>query len=179
MFKDIVDVFLLDDESSQRMVVSFISPFGLIEPTFAPQLAGYDLNNLTGSSEFESEKIYHILHPIFFNAIAKLAGDGFMTYIEQGEKKFKYATLTDAGRLLKEKGNMIAYNAFLDKQKSIEKHRKEEEKMIREINLNIAKHTLKVNFWIMIGAIVAAVYYLLEILRIQYHLGLPLHVFFR
>jgi hypothetical protein len=79
-----------------------------------------------------------------------------------------YRQLTDRGRELKEMGSMEAFNLYVEsrnRRKRLQDQRTE--------------RLYWINFWIAVGAISAALYYILEILRIQYHLGLPNHVFFQ
>jgi len=85
-----------------------------------------------------------------------------------------YMQLTDRGRELKELGSMEAYGE-LQKQKAA------------ILRAAAAQRAMEVKrngclFWITLLIAIAtgfaAVYYILEILRIQYHLGLPRHVLF-
>lgn len=78
-----------------------------------------------------------------------------------------YAELTDKGRKLKESGSIEAFYAGVK-----ESERMEARQIARDENL------YWIQFWIAVGVIAAGAYYLLEILRVQYHLGLPHHVFF-
>jgi len=79
-----------------------------------------------------------------------------------------YRQLTDRGRELKELGSMEAFKLHVAND-----NRK---KMLQDQRIN---RLYWINFWIMVGALGALVYYILEILRIQYHRGLPFHVFFQ
>jgi len=86
-----------------------------------------------------------------------------------------YRQLTDKGRDLKELGGIEAYCAVL---------KDKEDKIIfeavrRNKEAQRNKHLFWITFFIGVSTVLAAVYYVLEILRIQYHLGLPNHIFFR
>jgi hypothetical protein len=85
-----------------------------------------------------------------------------------------YMQLTDRGRELKELGSMAEYNRVQEQKSAI--LRAAVAQRAREDQRN------EYQFWITLSIAIstgfAAVYYILEILRIQYHLGLPNHVFF-
>ncbi len=82
---------------------------------------------------------------------------------------------TDKGRLLKQKGSIHQYYQYLQEEK-----RKAE---IAEIDRKIQSQRNRYQYWINVSIAVAtgiaALYYFLEIFRIQYHWGLPGHCEFR
>jgi hypothetical protein len=85
-----------------------------------------------------------------------------------------YRQLTDEGRKLKSLGTLEKYAKFLALQE--QKIQDDADQKAREVRRNI------ILFWVTIfigvSTTVAAIYYFLEILRVQYHLGLPYHIFF-
>jgi hypothetical protein len=85
-----------------------------------------------------------------------------------------YRQLTDKGRHLKELGTIHAYNNYLENEKKKQRDNEENLKRLDRRNRNL----FWINFWIAVGACFATIYYFLEILRVQYHLGLPNHVAF-
>lgn len=104
------------------------------------------------------------------NIAARLSMEGFaiQRFDLQKEGGIQYGQLTDEGRKFKYFGSISTY--FLQKEEY-------EKKEVRRINRDESVYWIQV--WIAVGAVAAALYYLLETLRIQYHLGLPYHVFFR
>jgi len=85
-----------------------------------------------------------------------------------------YRQLTDEGRKLKSLGTLKKYVDFLALQE--QKLNDFADQKAREVQRNIILY--RVTILIAISTAVAAIYYLLETLRIQYHLGLPYHFFF-
>jgi len=75
--------------------------------------------------------------------------------------------LTDEGRKLKNSGSMKA-NVFV-------LYRKPHHQNASKDGMGTF---FWIQLWIMVGALAATIYYTLEILRTQYHLGLPHHVWF-
>ncbi len=92
-----------------------------------------------------------------------------------------YRQLTDKGRELKEYGSIEEYNRIqkLKEDKIISDIAKQAMEAQRNDNEYLRN---KYQFWVTVSIGVstglAALYYMLEVLRIQYHLGLPHHVFF-
>lgn len=86
-----------------------------------------------------------------------------------------FMQLTDMGRELKYLGSIEAYKKEQDKKTT--NFIADKQDKANEAKRN--KWGFRITFSIAISTGFAAVYYILEILRIQYHLGLPCHVFFR
>jgi hypothetical protein len=78
-----------------------------------------------------------------------------------------YRQLTDEGRNLKKLGT-------LEKYRDVQRKLQEE----RDILWSRDRKMYLINFWIAVGAVATIVYYIFEILRTQYHLGLPHHINF-
>jgi hypothetical protein len=98
-----------------------------------------------------------------------LIGAGFARWrLDAGDRNNTFFEFTDEGRKLQKLKTVEAYNAHLLQEAEERDRRKQRDKNLYWIN-----------FWIAVGALAAAAYYILEILRIQYHLGLPCHVYFR
>ena len=101
--------------------------------------------------------------------IQELISSGFMVNRHDIKVESKvFRQLTDKGRLLKELGSMDAFNLHV--QKDIDRKHIQDQRLAR---------MYWINFCIAVATGCAAIYYLLEILRIQYHWGLPHHVFFQ
>ena len=86
-----------------------------------------------------------------------------------------YRQLTDRGRELKELGSFVEYNRVQELKDA---------KILAKVSRKATeekrnKYLFCISLSIAISTGLAALYYLLEILRIQYHRGLPWHVFFQ
>ena len=149
------------------------------EPSFPDNLPMKVVNINLSDKEVDIRKTVFdgINKPIIEEHIEYVKDECVLDYLVQNGFAFNrhdikdrgklYRQLTDKGRKLKELGSIKAYAYY------------EEECLKMEVRQRVRDEYLYwIQFWIAVGAVSAAIYYLLEILRIQYRFGLPYHVHF-
>lgn len=141
-----------------------VIPFSINMPD--EQLLDSIRNNITAHQK-EYEKSLETLQ--FDEAVVQyLVLEGFAINRHDIKTTGKiYRQLTDEGRNLKKLGT-------LEKYRDVQRKLQEE----RDILRNRDRKMYLINFWIAVGAVATIVYYVFEILRTQYHLGLPHHINF-
>ena len=127
--------------------------------------------------EIKSDKI--IPRKEIIVLIGFMLDEGFA--IERTDISPNSIQLTDKGRELKRLGSIREFkNQYAEKKAKLNAIENDRLEMIQrnKIQFQLNKRQFFINVCIAIATVLAAVYYFFELLRVQYHLGLPGHVFF-
>lgn len=155
---------------TRKSTIVDLSDFQTVDPNEA-------LNRVIKSLEREDELISEYKQLMQDDeSLQYLVDNGFA--INRHDIKIEdniYRQLTDKGRQLKDVGTIASFKKLVTQQEK--KIIDNENQRINEQRRN--KYLYLINLCLAIFTGIAAVYYTLEILRTQYNLGLPNHIFFK
>jgi hypothetical protein len=160
--------FIESSTIPQEDIITHVEDFIKTIPMYGPYVSKTQFPVFVDNEYSVSVIKWHKMAVIYGAVTKYLVDNGFAIYRHDiKEKRLKYIQLTDSGRKLKELNSVKAYYAHVFSESEKENSRKRREAQLYWIN-----------FWIAVGAIATILFYVLEILRVQYHLGLPYHVNF-